>query len=89
FSRLAGRQVFYKLDDQMLLIFNPAATALPPGPGALLIPPHGARGPGHVCCAASAAGIVSWRVRLKERGIAIEADFEWPQGGRSIYFRDP
>jgi catechol 2,3-dioxygenase-like lactoylglutathione lyase family enzyme len=23
------------------------------------------------------------------RGIVIEADFEWPQGGRSIYFRDP
>jgi hypothetical protein len=21
--------------------------------------------------------------------VAIEADFEWPKGGRSIYFRDP
>ena len=26
---------------------------------------------------------------LKRSGIAIEADFEWPNGGRSIYFRDP
>jgi len=21
--------------------------------------------------------------------VAVEADFEWPGGGRSIYFRDP
>ena len=26
---------------------------------------------------------------LREKGIAIEADFVWPGGGRSIYFRDP
>ena len=22
-------------------------------------------------------------------GVTIEADFDWPDGGRSIYFRDP
>ena len=26
---------------------------------------------------------------LEAKGVAIEADFEWPGGGRSIYFRDP
>ena len=25
----------------------------------------------------------------RAHGIAIEADFEWPNGGRSIYVRDP
>ena len=27
--------------------------------------------------------------RLEEAGVAIEADFRWPNGARSIYFRDP
>lgn len=29
------------------------------------------------------------RARLESQGVAIEADFIWPAGGRSIYFRDP
>ena len=29
------------------------------------------------------------RTHLEKQGIYIEADFEWPDGGRSIYFRDP
>lgn len=94
-SRLAGRQVFFRLGNEMLLIFNPAATAVAPAPDAALpVPPHGARGPGHVCFAASAAEIERWRTQLLANGIAIEADFVWPApggvpGGRSIYFRDP
>ena len=24
-----------------------------------------------------------------DRGVAIEAEVEWPSGGRSLYFRDP
>lgn len=27
--------------------------------------------------------------RLLSHGVAIEADFLWPNGARSIYFRDP
>jgi catechol 2,3-dioxygenase-like lactoylglutathione lyase family enzyme len=88
-SVMPGRQVFYKLDGQMLLIFNPDATERPPPPHALPVPPHGARGPGHVCFRATAAEIDGWRQRLSQLGIALDADFEWPQGGRSIYFRDP
>ena len=90
YSKTEGRQVFFKCGDQMLLYFNPNATEVPPGPEARLpVPPHGARGPGHVCFRASAAEIVAWRQHLESREIAIEADFEWPGGGRSIYFRDP
>ncbi len=33
--------------------------------------------------------IARWRQHLEAMGVAIDADFEWPQGGRSIYFRDP
>ena len=88
-SKMAGRQVFYALGEQMLLIFNPAATELPPANPRLPVPPHGSRGPGHVCFRASAAEIKAWHTRLVEKGVAIDADFEWPGGGRSIYFRDP
>jgi catechol 2,3-dioxygenase-like lactoylglutathione lyase family enzyme len=90
YAKTDGRQVFFKLADQMLLLFDPAVTEVPPPANARLpVPPHGSRGPGHVCFKASAAEIEAWRARLERAGVAIEADFEWPGGGRSIYFRDP
>jgi catechol 2,3-dioxygenase-like lactoylglutathione lyase family enzyme len=88
-ARAADRHVFFRCGDQMLLIFNPAETVKPPAPDALPVPPHGASGPGHLCFRASAAEIELWAAKLVEAGIPIEADFAWPQGGRSIYFRDP
>lgn len=84
-----GRHVFYRYGPQMLLIFNPEVTRVPPPVGALPVPPHGADGQGHVCFRASADDIAWWRARLNDLGVTIEADFEWPRGGRSIYFRDP
>ncbi len=33
-----------------------------------------------------AGEIETWKARLAAEGVAIEADFEWPGGGRSIYF---
>ena len=90
FSKLAGRQLFYRCGDQVLLIFNPQATVVPPPENAKLpVPPHGATGEGHVCFRASTAEIDDWKARLEAAGISIEADFVWPSGGRSIYFRDP
>ena len=83
-----NRFVFFRCGEAMLLIFNPDATRDQPQ-GANLPPRHGADGAGHVCFAASADEINAWRMRLEKHGIAIEADFEWPEGGRSIYFRDP
>lgn len=89
-AKAKDRQIFLRCGDQMLLIFSPDATEVPPPPDAKVpVPPHGARGPGHVCFRASAEEIVRWKARLLDAGIHIEADFEWPGGGRSIYFRDP
>lgn len=89
-ARVDGRHVFYRCGDQVLLIFNPAVTNVPPKPDAKLpVPPHGAVGPGHACFAAGAAEIEQWKQYLLGKGVAIEADFLWPSGGRSIYFRDP
>lgn len=89
-TRVEGRHVFFRCGDGVLLLFNAEATAIPPTPDARLpVPPHGARGPGHLCFAATAEEIDRWKAELSSQGIAIEADFEWPSGGRSIYFRDP
>jgi catechol 2,3-dioxygenase-like lactoylglutathione lyase family enzyme len=89
FASVVGRHLFYRCGGQVFLIFNPEATRVPPAPGALPVPPHGAVGPGHICFRATAADLHDWVARLTAKGIAIEADFEWPRGGRSIYFRDP
>jgi len=85
----AGRHVFYRCGEGMLLVFNPAATVLPAPDGALPVPSHGARGPGHLCFRATAAEIALWRETFEAEGIEIEADFHWPNGARSIYLRDP
>lgn len=88
-SRVDGRHVFFRCGEAVLLLFDPKATEVPPKPDARLpVPPHGARGPGHLCFAASADEIEMWKKRLEEHNVAVEADFEWPKGGRSIYFRD-
>lgn len=89
-----GRHVFFRVTDsptqQVLLIFRPAATEVPPPVDAPLpVPPHGARGPGHFCLAVDANSLDAWRSHLEAKGVRIEADFQWPTGARSIYLRDP
>lgn len=88
-AKAEGRQVFYRCGGAMLLIFNPAVTRVAGTAGRLPIPVHGATGSGHLCFRASAWEIATWRAHLGAHGIAIEADFEWPGGGHSLYFRDP
>ncbi|BCH13805.1 VOC family protein [Mesorhizobium sp. L-2-11] len=89
-GKVDGRHLFFRCGDGVLLIFNAEATKVPPAPDARLkVPPHGTVGDGHLCFAASADEIVRWRAHLERKKIAIESEFEWPQGGRSIYIRDP
>jgi XTP/dITP diphosphohydrolase len=85
---LEGQFVFFHCGDSMLLIFNPTISRAKPQ-SFTSAPPHGAAGAGHVCFAAEAKEIDEWRRHLDAHGIVIEADFEWPDGGRSIYCRDP
>lgn len=89
-SRVKDRHVFYHCGNSVLLVFNPDETVKPPPPDAKLpVPPHGATGDGHVCFSASEEEIDRWKEHFARAGIAIESEFEWPQGGRSIYLRDP
>lgn len=89
-GHVPGRHVFFRCGSQILLVFDPRATIQPPAPDARLpVPPHGAQGAGHFCMAAAPETIGEWKTHLESKGVVIEADLDWPQGGRSIYFRDP
>ncbi|MEX0727029.1 MAG: VOC family protein [Planctomycetaceae bacterium] len=78
------RHVFFRVGDTMLLAFLPDATEQG---GAL--PPHGARGEGHVAFGIADEEREPWREKLIAAGIGIELDYTWPRGGKSLYFRDP
>jgi len=87
--RSGNRHVFFRVGATILLIFNPHETRTPTRNPNLPVPAHGATGPGHVCFAADDAQITAWRATLERAGHGIEADFHWPNGARSLYFRDP
>jgi catechol 2,3-dioxygenase-like lactoylglutathione lyase family enzyme len=73
----------------VLLIFRIGANQEPlrlPGGS---IPPHDGRGTLHLAFAIATEEMDRWRTRLTESGIKIESEMHWPNGARSIYFRDP
>ncbi len=82
-SRVEGRHVFFRTGDGVFLLFNPERTLAAGGD----IPPHGARGPGHVAFAVDS--ILEWRTRLESAGVEVETEVTWPEGGQSLYMRDP
>ncbi|WP_209425158.1 VOC family protein [Pararhodobacter sp. SW119] len=86
---VADRHVFFRLGDGMLLLFNPDNSERPSSNPALPVPPHGARGPGHLCFSADRASLAAWEARIDAAGIEIEVAFDWPNGARSLYIRDP
>ena len=85
--RVPGRHIFYGCGPGMLLLFQPEATQEASGP--FPVPTHGAKGEGHMCFRIPRDDLDGWVPHLTAQGIAIEADFEWPTGARSIYVRDP
>src|SRR5690606_39191358 len=89
-TKVPGRHAFFRCGQGVLLLFVAETTKIPPEPEARLpVPPHGATAEGRVCFAATADELEAWRTRRREAGIEIEAEVEWPNGGRSIYLRDP
>ncbi len=85
YSKVAGRHLFFKLAESMLLIFNPDKTM----EAEQDVPPHGAYGEGHIAFAIQENEITRWKKALSAKKIAIEAEVTWPTGGVSLYFRDP
>lgn len=75
----------FRLPASVLLVFDPRISDDESRP----IPAHGARGKGHVAFACSASDLPRWKAHLEARGIAIEMMNKWPEGGASLYMRDP
>jgi catechol 2,3-dioxygenase-like lactoylglutathione lyase family enzyme len=75
----------FRLGDGVLLVFDPDRSSRPGRP----VPSHGASGAGHVAFSIEPGGYEAFAARLPDRGVEIEQEIEWDEGGRSIYVRDP
>jgi len=78
---VAGRNV--------LLLFREGATSEPFTVEGGVIPSHGGSGHLHLAFSITAEDVEPWRQRLGSDGIAVESVVNWPEGGQSLYFRDP
>jgi catechol 2,3-dioxygenase-like lactoylglutathione lyase family enzyme len=89
-AKEAGRHVFFRCGGGVVLVFNADATSSQVTEvGGAKIPLHGTRGAGHLAFLVSSESLGAWRQDLRTKQIAIESEVRWPQGGTSIYFRDP
>jgi catechol-2,3-dioxygenase len=84
-ARTEGRNVVLKAGRSALVLFDPRASSQPDGP----FPPHGSAGPGHVAFIVPDDDLAGWRAHLDQLDVAIEREVDWPEGGRSLYVRDP
>ena len=73
----------FRLGAGVLLVFDRDLLAEREGP----VAEHGAGGPGHVCF--TATDYEAAHSELAGAGVEITHDQEWPQRGRSFYFKDP
>ena len=80
-----GRHVFFQVGEAGVLLAFRAETTLKGDP----LPPHGAAGPGHFALGIDAEALDAWRTLLQGHGVSVEKEVEWPNGGKSLYFRDP
>ncbi len=84
-AREPDRHVFFQVgDSNVLLAFNPKTTCT-----VGQLPHHGATGPGHFALGVEMQSLDDWRQHLRTNDVLIEAEVQWPPGGKSIYFRDP
>lgn len=76
----------FRLEDGgVLLLFDPSRSSVPGRP----VPSHGGAGAGHVAFAVGPGELDVFGEALGSRGIEIEREVDWEQGGRSLYLRDP
>ncbi len=74
---------------QVLLIMKQGASAEPSVMSFGMIPPSDGAGQQHVAFGVRPEQLDTWRERLVEQGVEIESALDWPEGGQSLYFRDP
>ena len=77
--------VVFRCGEGVLLVFDPDVARRP----GRAVPSHGAEGPGHLAFAMPEGELDSWRDHFKKHSVPIEMEVTWPEGGRSLYVRDP
>ena len=84
------RHLFMRCGDAMFLVFRAESTSTVPfSVGDARIPMHGAQGEGHVAFVMRESDTDAWRAHLNSHDVPIESEVSWPDGGHSIYVRDP
>jgi catechol 2,3-dioxygenase-like lactoylglutathione lyase family enzyme len=92
FEPMGGNERIQPLNvgpGQVLLLFKQGGTPNPIPVGDGFIPPHDGGGEQHFAFGVPAASYEDWKSFLKSLDISIESEVSWPQGGKSLYFRDP
>jgi len=74
---------------QVLILFRRGGTLEPVRVGDGFIPPHDGSGPQHLAFGVPRDAVGDWKDHLESLNIEIESLLDWPQGGQSLYFRDP
>jgi len=75
--------------NQVLLLFRRGGTLKPVQTPGGVIPAHDGGGEQHFAFGIPADSLAEWEAYLIGKGIEIESRVDWPQGGTSLYFRDP
>jgi catechol 2,3-dioxygenase-like lactoylglutathione lyase family enzyme len=75
--------------DQVLLLFRKGGSEKPTVTPYGSIPSTDGGGTLHVAFSILPSDFETWLNRLPAVGVDIESLVTWPEGGRSIYFRDP
>ena len=74
---------------QVLLLFRHGGSVRPSQTPGGTVPPHDASGQQHLCFSIDMADLEAWRQYLRAEGVGIESEVDWPNRGKSLYFRDP
>jgi len=74
---------------QVLILFRRKGTLEPVPLAGSFIPPHDGSGEQHFAFGVADETFEDWKIYLEGLHIDIESELAWPQGGHSLYFRDP
>ncbi|WP_052326788.1 VOC family protein [Deinococcus peraridilitoris] len=82
-GKVTGRHLFLYAEGAMLLLFDPAASAM-----VGRTPAHAGASGGHVCFEVQSAEQDVWQDKLERAGVSVTR-YRWDDRGESLYFRDP
>ena len=73
----------------VLLLFRHGGSREPSHTPDGTIPAHDGAGSLHLCFGIPVLELEAWAGHLGDKGIPVESRITWPNGGTSLYFRDP